>query len=184
MPAIPALPDTHIHTIPRAYRAALEGKADLPGWAMPEYSLALLKEFLTSLNITHPILSGTSPGPPMFGPTEAGRTLARQLNEEVAEEVDALVAEGWNAGFFASLPDFNDVQGTLEEISWVFETQKKASGVVVLTNYGDKYEIYVHQMRKTNLYARLLAHPSFRPIWDKLNEVNALVFVHPTDYLM
>jgi 6-methylsalicylate decarboxylase len=39
-------------------------------------------------------------------------------------------------GWFASLPGWTDVQGTLDEIEWVFEVAK-ADGVVVLSSYDD-----------------------------------------------
>ncbi|KIM81555.1 hypothetical protein PILCRDRAFT_496476, partial [Piloderma croceum F 1598] len=66
-------------------------------------------------------------------------------------------------GWFASLPDWTDVQGTLDEIEWAFNVAK-ADGVVIMASYN-------------NL---LLGHSSFQPIWDKLDEYKAVVFIHPT----
>ncbi|KAK6193569.1 hypothetical protein LQW54_012317 [Pestalotiopsis sp. IQ-011] len=67
-------------------------------------------------------------------------------------------------GFFASLPDFNDIEGTLSEIQNIFGSDKRANGVVVMTSYGEK----------------LAGDDAFRPIWDELNKYSALVFLHPS----
>lgn len=107
------------------------------------------------------MLSVTAPGPALLGPTEKGRNLARALNEEVWAVCQERPGR---FGFFASLPDFNDVEGVLLEIESIFGTEKKANGVVVMTSYGDK----------------LVGDETFRPIWDELNKHSALVFVHPS----
>lgn len=106
------------------------------------------------------MLSVTAPGPAILGPTEAGRKLARTLNEEVWE---ICCQRKGRFGYFASLPDFNDIEGTLDEIKHIFETEKNANGVVVMTSYGD----------------RLLGDEKFKPIWKALDNYKALVFVHP-----
>lgn len=67
-------------------------------------------------------------------------------------------------GFFASLPDFNDIEGTMAEIDDIFMNKKTANGVVVMTSYGDK----------------LIGDASFKPIWQRLNAHKALVFIHPS----
>ncbi|KAI0172915.1 2-amino-3-carboxymuconate-6-semialdehyde decarboxylase [Hypoxylon sp. FL1284] len=73
--------------------------------------------FCDTIGTSFSVLSVTAPGPALLGPTEAGRKLTRTLNEEVWE---VWCQRRGRFGHFASLPDFNDVQGTLEEIRHVF----------------------------------------------------------------
>lgn len=117
--------------------------------------------FSDTIGSSFSVLSVTAPGPALLGPTQKGRDLARALNQEVW---DICQQRRGRFGFFASLPDFNDIEGTIAEIKNSFETEKKANGVVVMTSYGDK----------------LVGDESFRPIWDELNKHSALVFVHPS----
>lgn len=67
-------------------------------------------------------------------------------------------------GFFGALPDFRDVNGTLKELEFLYEKQKLCNGVTVFTSYGGK----------------LLGDPEYKPIWTKLQQYKALVFLHPT----
>lgn len=66
-------------------------------------------------------------------------------------------------GFFGVLPDWQDVNGTISEIDFLYGEQKLCNGVTVYTSYG----------------SRLLGDPPFTPIWAKLQEHSALVFLHP-----
>ncbi|XXH02247.1 hypothetical protein Hte_008616 [Hypoxylon texense] len=153
--------DTHIHVLTPSYVKALdENGGDPSGWATPSWTLEECVRFSDTIGASFSVLSITTPGPGLLGPTEAGRKLARTLNEEVWE---ACCRRRGRFGYFAGLPDFHDVEGTLEEIRHVFETEKNANGVVVMTSYGD----------------RLLGDDKFKPIWRALDSYNALVFVHP-----
>ncbi|KAJ9139175.1 Amidohydrolase 2 [Pleurostoma richardsiae] len=157
-----SLIDTHIHVLTPSYVKALEENGGDPsGWPTPAWTLAECIRFSDTINSRFSVLSVTAPGPALLGPTEAGRTMARALNDEVWAVCGQRPGR---LGFFASLPDFNDIDGVLEEIEHVFGQLKVANGVVVMTSYGDK----------------LLGDESFRPIWDALNKHNALVFVHPS----
>lgn len=151
-----------IHVLTPSYLAALdEAGGDPSGWATPSWTLEECVRFSDTIGSSFSVLSVTAPGPALLGPTPQGRTLARALNKEVW---DVCQQRPGRFGFFASLPDFNDADGTLAEIKSIFETEKKANGVVVMTSYGDK----------------LVGDESFRPIWDELNKHGALVFVHPS----
>ncbi|PQE24175.1 amidohydrolase family protein [Rutstroemia sp. NJR-2017a BVV2] len=65
-------------------------------------------------------------------------------------------------GFFATLPSLEDTATCIEEIRYALE-ELKADGVNLLTSYGGKY----------------LGHPDFKPIWDELDRLAAIVFIHP-----
>ncbi|KAI0853425.1 2-amino-3-carboxymuconate-6-semialdehyde decarboxylase [Daldinia vernicosa] len=154
--------DTHIHiTTPSYLKVIRDIGGDPSGWSTPVWKLEDCVRFCDTIGESFSVLSVSAPGPAILGPTEAGRKLARTLNNEVWEVCSR--AKG-RFGFFACLPDFNDVEGTLEEIKHIFETEKKANGVVVMTSYGE----------------RLLGDEHFKPIWESLENYKALVFVHPT----
>ncbi|KAI2776694.1 2-amino-3-carboxymuconate-6-semialdehyde decarboxylase [Daldinia loculata] len=156
------LVDTHIHvTTPSYLKAISDIGGDPSGWSTPVWTLEDCVRFCDTIGESFSVLSVTTPGPAIFGPTEAGRKLTRAVNNEVWEVCSG--AKG-RFGFFASLPDFNDVEGTLEEIKHIFEEEKKANGVIVMTSYGE----------------RLLGDEHFKPIWESLENYKALVFVHPT----
>lgn len=110
------------------------------------------------------ILSLTTPGVPIVGPGEEGRGLAREVNEWFAETTKNGTRGNDRLGFFGALPDWRDVEGTIAEIDYLYETQKLAHGVIVSSSYGDK----------------LLGDDAFKPIWKRLNEKKALIFLHPT----
>lgn len=111
-------------------------------------------------------MSITAPGVPITGTGEEGRKLARELNIYLGElSSDTESSTAGKFGFFGALPDFNDVEGTIAEIDFLFTEQKLAAGVGIYTNYRGK----------------LPGHPDFQPIWAKLQEHKALVHLHPTD---
>lgn len=111
------------------------------------------------------MLSISAPGVPITGTGEEGRRLARELNiylGDLSSATDGPFAHKF--GFFGALPDFQDVEGTISEIDFLFTEQKLCSGVSIFTNYGGK----------------LPGHPSFAPVWAALQRHKALVHMHPT----
>lgn len=87
--------------------------------------------------------------------------MARQVNDYGAQ----LKAQYPNKfGFFASLP-LPDIQASLEEIAYCFNTLKpKPDGVVLMSNF----------------YGMYLGDPKLDPIYSALNELNVTIFEHPT----
>jgi predicted TIM-barrel fold metal-dependent hydrolase len=83
----------------------------------------------------------------------------RQVNEYTA----GLVAK-WPERFgnFAVLP-LPDIDAALEEVAFALDTLH-ADGVVVFSNYGERY----------------LGDPFLGPLWAELDRRGAVVFVHPT----
>lgn len=119
----------------------------------------------TTIHICIGILSVSAPGVPITGTGEEGRKLARELNiylGDLSSAPDGPFAKKF--GFFGVLPDFQDVEGTVAEIDFLFTEQKLSNGVSIFTNYGGK----------------LPGHPSFAPIWAALQRHKALVHMHPT----
>lgn len=179
--------DTHIHALPPPYIDALQAMGGDPsGFPTPEWTLdatirsmnavgtslgrecaALSSKFhapdkSTSINSVLGILSLSTPGIPIVGTGEQGRSLSRTLNSYFG---NVTTGEKFKTrlGFFGVLPDWQDVNGTISEIDFLYRDQKLCNGVTVYTSYGN----------------RLLGDPLFSPIWAKLQEYSALVFLHP-----
>lgn len=125
-----------IHVLTESYTKALsDSGGDPSGWATPSWTLEECLQFCNTIRASFSVLSVTAPGPAILGPTEAGRKLARQINEEV-QAVCATHPDRF--GYFASLPDFNDAEGTIAEIENIFTSDMTANGVTVMSSYGDK----------------------------------------------
>ena len=105
-------------------------------------------------------MSVTTPGVPIAGLGSEARALARTINNDLGNSTSS----SSRLGFFGTLPDWRDVNGTLDEIDYLYQSQRLCHGVAIFTSYGD----------------RLLGDSLFAPIWEKLNGYRALVFVHPT----
>lgn len=151
--------DFHHHFGPPHWREFLSSKKLLHtswnGWT-PARSLEELDRagFAAAMvSITYPgIWLGTG-----VASVEDTRTLARHCNDYGAR----IVADHpGRFGLLAVLP-LPDVEGSLREIAYLFDTLK-ADGVGVLTSYGDKW----------------LGDDSFSPVFEELNRRKALVFTH------
>lgn len=156
------LTDTHIHAIPSGYAAALaKAGGDPSGFPTPEWSLNGTFESLAVAHSARGVLSISSPGVPIAGTGQTARKLCRDTNNQLAGMVKE---HPGRLDFFGRLPDWRDVEGTIEEIDYLYTTQKTAVGVDFYTTYGD----------------HLPGDPMFKPIWEKLESVGALAFMHPT----
>lgn len=151
--------DSHHHFGPPEWRSFLADRnllqSSWDGWT-PAKSV----EQLDLAGVATAMISITYPGIWLGDnavPLEATRKLARQCNDYGAKMV---VDYPGRFGLFAVLP-LPDIEGSLREISYVFDTLK-ADGVGVLTSYGDKW----------------LGDPAFTPVLEELNRRKALMFTH------
>jgi len=155
------LTDTHIHAIPPIYAAALQNAGGDPsGFPTPNWTVQGTFGSLKTTGSAKAVLSISAPGIPVLGRGESARELCRKTNIYLAELADK---HPHRLDFFGALPDWRDVNGTLHEIDFLYSTQKTAVGVGIYTAYGD----------------HLPGDPLFEPIWDRLEEYGALVFMHP-----
>lgn len=115
---------------------------------------------MDKLGVSKSILSITSPGTYLRPGNDA---LARKITRETNEELAQICAQNPSRfGFFASLP-LPDIEGSLAEIDHAVKLG--ASGFAVMTNAHGQY----------------LGDSSLDAVFQKLNENNAVLFMHPTN---
>lgn len=159
---LPRRIDVHSHFLPPFYRAALAEHGHshpdgMPG--IPEWSLERHLEMMSTANVSKSILSVSSPGTHLTpGNDELGRALTRQCNAYAAglkkQHPDQF-------GVWAALP-LPHVAAALAEIDAA--AAENADGFGLLTNYHGTY----------------IGAPALDVVFDKLNEMGATVFIHPT----
>jgi predicted TIM-barrel fold metal-dependent hydrolase len=123
-----------------------------PAWS-PEGHLAIMDEYGISTSIlSWPLGSTVLKG-------QAGRDLARRMNESYAE-----IAARYPGRFggFAAIP-YDDMDGALEELSYALDVLK-LDGVLCPTNVDGLY----------------LGDPELDPFLEELDRRNGIVFIHPT----
>jgi 6-methylsalicylate decarboxylase len=115
---------------------------------------------MDKLSISKSILSITSPGTHLVANDDA---LARKVTQETNDAIAEICrAHPTRFGFFASLP-LPDVAGSIEEIDRALDSLG-AQGFALMTNIHGDY----------------LGDAAFDPVFAKLNERRAVVFIHPT----
>ena len=148
--------DSHHHISSPAFIAEITahktGQVPLMKWTV-EKSLADMNKG----GVATSIVSISEPGV-YFGDGAAARVLARECNGFGAK----LVADHpGRFGFFAIVP-LPDIDGTLHEIAYAFDTLK-ADGICMMTDVQGKF----------------LGDPAFRPVMEELNRRKAVIFTHP-----
>ena len=154
--------NVHHHLTPPAYVKFL---TDNKVREFPNRSVAEGLEDLDKAGIAMAFTSIIGPGI-WFGNISDTRRLARECNDWAAK----LIADyPGRFGMFASLP-LPDIDGSLREIEYVFETLK-ADGVFLFTNFG-----------QTPLYGdKYLGDPLLAPLYEELNRRRAIIYTHPKD---
>ena len=120
----------------------------------PEKALELMDQN----DIQTTIVSGGSYGDQVYTGTEAGRTMARKLNDYAAKICND---HPKRFGFFAVLP-FPDTDAALKEIEYSFDTLK-ADGFGLMSSIGDAWP----------------GDKQFWPVFQELNRRKAVGFLHP-----
>ncbi|KAK6067511.1 amidohydrolase [Seiridium cupressi] len=155
--------DVHAHAITPKYREFLiqtghqnpDGWPEIPEWT-PEQHISMMKE----TNITTTILSISTPGTYLRPfDTPLTKQISRTTNVELSE---ICAAHPNHFRFFASLP-LPSIQDSLEKIDYALDTLD-AVGFCVLSNANGVYT----------------GDKSLDPVFDKLNERKAILFMHPT----
>jgi aminocarboxymuconate-semialdehyde decarboxylase len=151
--------DLHQHVIPDFYwEASNEDGNAAGGITPPRWSLEAAIAYLDEARIDVAVPSISTPGV-HFGDDTAARTLARRVNEYLA---DLKRRRPDRFGGFAALP-LPDVDGSLEQIELALDVLE-LDGVSMMTNADSSY----------------LGDSRFDPIFAELQRRAAVVFVHPT----
>jgi 6-methylsalicylate decarboxylase len=151
--------DLHHHVIPDFYwEASNEGGSAVGGITPPRWSLDGAIAYLDEARIDAAVASISTPGV-HFGDDAAARSLARRVNEYLAELARRRPDR---FGALASLP-LPDINGSLAEIEYALDVLE-LDGVSLMTNAGGSY----------------LGDSRFDPIFGDLQGRGAVVFVHPT----
>ncbi|CAI6291855.1 unnamed protein product [Periconia digitata] len=158
---LPARIDVHSHFLPHFYRDALieTGNSHPDGMpAIPPWSPTAHRQIMNTTNVRKSILSISSPGTHLWPSDPAARkSLTRECNAYAANLKSDYPDE---FGFWASLP-LPNVHDALEEIERARE--EGANGFALMTNYHGVY----------------VGDTVLDPVFDRLNELNATVFLHP-----
>ena len=163
--------DVHCHHIPDFYRLALTeyGILTAGGIPIPPWSPALATGFMDEYGIQTQILSISEPGVYFLPTTAARQAMAVQINNYTANTLinssDPLLKGRF--GGFAVLPlgDLNapvDIANACAEARRAI-TELKMDGIGVFSNYHGAY----------------MGDPRFAPLFETLNELEAMVFLHP-----
>ena len=151
--------DIHQHIIPDFYwEASNEDGNAAGGINPPRWSLEGAIAYLDEAGVDVAVPSISTPGV-HFGDDAAARTLARRVNEYLA---DIKRDRPDRFGGFAALP-LPDVDGSLDQIEYALDVLE-LDGVSMMTNAGGSY----------------LGDSRFDPIFAELQRRAAVVFVHPT----
>ena len=153
--------DVHFHIIPQFYvDAAYDAGAAPAIGRYPAYSPDLALEIMDSSGIQVALTSISQPGV-QFAPAAAGAALARRCNEYAAELRQKFPGR---FGAFGLIP-MQDTSAALKEIDYCLDVLK-FEGVCLFASYQGVY----------------LGDPKFDPIFEHLDRLRAVVFVHPTSH--
>jgi aminocarboxymuconate-semialdehyde decarboxylase len=150
--------DLHQHVIPDFYWQASNEDGNAAGGINPPlWSLEGAIAYLDEAGIDAAVPSISTPGV-HFGDDAAARTLARRVNEYIA---DISRDRRDRFGGFAALP-LPDIDGSLQELAYACDVLE-LDGVSLMTNAGGSY----------------LGDSRFDPIFAELQRRGAGVLVHP-----
>ena len=158
--------DVHQHVVPPFWAKALPDHGGDPSGprssdpthtVLPQWSPEHAIDLMDSQEIATGILSLTAPGIVGWYKNQR-REIARRINDYTA---DLVAKRPDRFGNFATVP-LPDIDGALSELAYALDTLR-ADGVILLSNYGDKY----------------LGDAAFEPLWAELDRRQAVVFVHP-----
>jgi predicted TIM-barrel fold metal-dependent hydrolase len=154
--AAPFRIDVHYHGNSPGFIAAIKAR-NTGQTALMNWTPAKALEDMDRDSVATVMMSTSEPSV-YFGDAAAARALARECNEYFARLVSD---RPMRFGMFATLP-LPDVDGTLREIEYAFDTLK-ADGACFMSSYEGKY----------------LGDPAFAPVMNELNRRKAVCYTHP-----
>jgi predicted TIM-barrel fold metal-dependent hydrolase len=162
--------DVHSHLIPDFYRQSLadHGIDSAGGKALPAWSPQKAVSFMNRFGIAAQVVSISEPGVAYLASADERNAMARQINDYTYE---TLIKGSGNLekrfGAFAVLPlgDVDDPTDIANAQAEAFRAVKQLGfdGVGLFSNYRNVY----------------LGDDRLRPLMKTLNQLGAMVFVHP-----
>lgn len=163
--------DVHCHHIPDFYRESLAsygittaGGVDLPDWS-PELAI----NFMNNYGIKAQVVSISEPGVYYLPTPSLRQDMAYQINNYTSMDLiqSTNAARAGRFGGFAVLPignphDGEDIYNARAEAVRALGTLKM-DGIGLFSNYNGTY----------------LGDPAFDPLMETLNDMGAMVFLHP-----
>jgi 6-methylsalicylate decarboxylase len=171
LPSGPHRIDVHCHLIPGFYRTSLaaHGITEAGGIPIPPWSPALAVDFMNRYGIQTQVVSVSEPGV-TYLPTSGERLeMARRLNDYLSHDLVHTPAAPHTGRFggFAVLPlgdpaDSGDIAHAVAEAERAVG-ELKLDGIGIFSSYHGVY----------------LGDPVFDPLMKALDDLGAMVFVHP-----
>ncbi len=151
--------DLQHHAVPARYVKALSerGITGIDGVQFPKWSAKKSLRMMSQWNVERAVLSVSCPGV-HFGDDAAARDLARSCNDELMAH---MASHPDRFGGFASLP-LPDVDGAIAEYDRAVR-DGGMDGVILMSNVDGRY----------------IGDPSYRPLFERMDEDRAMVFIHP-----
>ncbi|MFB7652947.1 MULTISPECIES: amidohydrolase family protein [unclassified Streptomyces] len=163
--------DVHCHLIPDFYRRSLaaHGITEIGGVPVPAWSPNLAVNFMNRYGIQTQVVSVSEPGVTYLSSAKDRVAMAQRLNTYTSRDlVHATSArlKGRFGGFavlpLGSTPDEQNVSHAVTEAGRAVR-DLKMDGVGLFSSYGGKY----------------LGDPVFAPLMKALDDLGAMVFIHP-----
>ncbi|WP_166682990.1 amidohydrolase family protein [Streptomyces aquilus] len=163
--------DVHCHLIPDFYRRSLaaHGITNIGGVPIPAWSPTLAVDFMNRYGIQTQVVSVSEPGVTYLSSSEERVAMAQRLNTYTSRDLVHTASARLKGRFggFAVLP----LSGTADEqdVSHAVTEARRAvrdlelDGVGIFSSYGGKY----------------LGDPVFEPLMKALDDLGAMVFIHP-----
>ncbi|WP_447506070.1 amidohydrolase family protein [Acinetobacter pittii] len=162
--------DVHCHHIPDFYRQSLAnyGITQAGGVDLPEWTPELAINFMDKYNIQTQILSISEPGVFYIPDLNERVNLAKKINDYTSQELIYTPNSNRKGRFggFAVLPlgdlSSQDIENACNEAKRAITTLKM-DGIGLFSNYFGTY----------------LGDPKLEPLMETLNDLGAMVFIHP-----
>ncbi|MFE0700551.1 amidohydrolase family protein [Streptomyces sp. NPDC058872] len=164
--------DVHCHLIPDFYRRdlAAHGITEIGGVPIPTWSPTLAVGFMNRYGIQAQVVSVSEPGVTYLSSAAERVAMAQRLNTYTSRDLVHPTSAHLKGRFggFAVLPlgenvDEHDVSRAVTEARRAVR-ELKLDGVGIFSSYGGTY----------------LGDPVFAPLMKALDDLGAMVFIHPT----
>ncbi|WP_225827189.1 amidohydrolase family protein [Streptomyces naphthomycinicus] len=163
--------DVHCHLIPDFYRRSLaaHGITEIGGVPVPAWSPTLAVDFMNRYGIQTQVVSVSEPGVTYLSSAKDRVAMAQRLNTFTSRDLVHTTSARLTGRFggFAVLPlggtaDQQDVSHAVTEARRAVR-DLEMDGVGIFSSYGGKY----------------LGDPVFEPLMKALDDLGAMVFIHP-----